>query len=149
MSQTISPNQENLSDPADGLNAESNRSLTQVLGWFSIGLGVVEFIAPGTVARLTGVRHPRLLQVYGLREIVSGVGILTSRRPSDWLWSRVAGDAVDLATLAIDAKGMPAVLSALAVAGVSMLDAFCASKAVESEAGAKEAASPVVDGSNN
>ncbi len=129
MSQTISPNQENLSDPADGLNAESNRSLTQVLGWFSIGLGVVEFIAPGTVARLTGVRHPRLLQVYGLREIVSGVGILTSRRPSDWLWSRVAGDAVDLATLAIDA--------------------FCAGKAAESESDSKETASPVVDGSNN
>src|SRR3954449_272914 len=73
--------------------------LARGLGWFSIGLGLAEFLAPHLMADLTGVPHPRLLQVYGLREIACGVGILSSTRPAGWLWGRVAGDALDLSTL--------------------------------------------------
>ena len=63
------------------------------LGWFSIGLGVAEIVAPGSVARLIGVRsNRRLLRMIGLREIASGVGILSKPRPTGWLWSRVGGD---------------------------------------------------------
>ena len=36
---------------------------------------------------------------YGLREVVAGVGILTTADPAPWLWARVAGDALDLGTL--------------------------------------------------
>src|SRR5205085_6171972 len=50
------------------------------LGWFSIGLGLAELVAPRTMAELTGVRSPGLLQLYGLREIACGVGILSSTR---------------------------------------------------------------------
>lgn len=42
----------------------------------------------------------RLIRAYGVREIAKGVGILTSPNPTPWLWGRVAGDALDLATLA-------------------------------------------------
>jgi len=45
--------------------------LAKGLGWFSIGLGLAEFLAPHAMARLTGVPHPRLLQLYGLREIAA------------------------------------------------------------------------------
>src|SRR3954463_14968532 len=75
-------------------------SLARFLGYFSIGLGLAEVLAPRAMARLTGVRQEGLLQAYGLREIASGVGILSCSRPTEWLWSRVAGDALDLATLA-------------------------------------------------
>ena len=69
------------------------------LGWFSIGLGVVELVAPRALSQLTGVRHPELLRAYGLREIICGVGILASDRPHGWMWARVGGDALDLATI--------------------------------------------------
>ncbi len=103
-------------------------SLARGLGWFSIGLGLAELLAPRVLGRITGVRHPALLQAYGVREIASGVGILTSGRPTVWLWSRVLGDAMDLATLgeaAVETRGSQrerVLTTALAVAGVTALD---------------------------
>src|SRR5947207_2486661 len=71
--------------------------LAQGLGWFSIGLGVAEFFAPRRVARAIGVRRrSMLIRLLGLREITSGIGILTQRRRAGWVWSRVGGDAIDL-----------------------------------------------------
>src|SRR5438270_8226586 len=58
------------------------------LGWFSIGLGLAELLAPRTMSDLTGVRNTRLLQCYGLREIATGLGILDSNQPAGWLWAR-------------------------------------------------------------
>jgi uncharacterized membrane protein len=70
------------------------------LGWFSIGLGLTELLAPEAVARLVGVHdHHALIRSLGAREIASGIGILTQSRPTGWLWGRVAGDAMDLSLL--------------------------------------------------
>lgn len=72
----------------------------RALGWFSIGLGAAELLMPHWVARLTGLRGSEsLLRVYGVREIATGIGILTARDPKPWVWARVAGDTLDLATL--------------------------------------------------
>lgn len=72
------------------------------LGLFSIALGVAELVAPHAVARLCGMRpgNASVIRLYGLREIATGVGILKSRNAAPWLWARVAGDMVDLVTLA-------------------------------------------------
>jgi hypothetical protein len=43
--------------------------------------------------------HHTLIRAYGLREIAAGIGILAAIRRAPWVWSRVAGDAMDLATL--------------------------------------------------
>lgn len=73
------------------------------LGWFSLGLGVAEIVAPHAVSELIGVKPTRknrsVMQAMGVREVVKGVGILANDRPRDWLWGRVAGDALDLALL--------------------------------------------------
>ncbi len=120
------------SPPPSGTTA--GHSLARGLGWFSIGLGLAEFLAPHAMARLTGVPHPRLLQLYGLREIAAGVGIFSNPRPAGWLWARVAGDALDLATLGAamaedDGEGRTkAWIAAAAVAGVTALDVFCATE---------------------
>jgi uncharacterized membrane protein len=77
-----------------------DRQLTQALGWFSIGLGLVELLAPRALGRAIGVGdHPALIRALGVREIVSGVGLLSERAPATWAWSRAAGDAMDLALL--------------------------------------------------
>ena len=102
--------------------------LARALGWFSIGLGVTEVAAPGTVARMAGINGSRgLVRALGVREIAHGVGILSRRKPVGWLWSRAFGDFVDLAVLG-KAAGSPhanwgrVALAAAAVTGVTVLD---------------------------
>ena len=77
--------------------------LPTTLGWLGIGLGLAALTRPQAVARMVGIgglaAGTRLLQAVGLRELASGVGILAARRPKPWLWSRVAGDAMDLGLL--------------------------------------------------
>jgi len=106
-------------------------NLARSLGYFSIGLGLAELLAPRFMENLTGVRQPGLIQVYGVREIVCGLGILSSAQPAGWLWARVAGDILDLATLAAPmAQGGEAATRAgaagAAVAGVTLMDVACA-----------------------
>jgi uncharacterized membrane protein len=65
--------------------------------------------------------------MFGLREIASGVGILTCRRPAGWLWARVGGDLVDLACLGTALKSETAkpgrtTTAIMAVVGVTVLD---------------------------
>ncbi len=106
-------------------------SLARGLGWFSIGLGLAEVLAPRAMANLTGFRHPRLLQSFGLREIACGIGILSGSRPTAWMWGRVAGDAMDLAALGdalAEGDGddrRRALIAAAAVAGVTAMDVMC------------------------
>jgi hypothetical protein len=108
------------------------RALAQGLGWFSIGLGLTEILAPRRLARSLGMEQQAgLICAYGVREIVKGIGILTQRDPTPWIWGRVAGDALDLATLASglrhDNPRRENVTTALAaVAGVTALDLLCA-----------------------
>lgn len=105
--------------------------LVRGLGWFSVGLGVMEVLAPAAMARLTGVHNKRLLQLYGLREIAAGVGLLGAARPAPLLWARLAGDVLDIATLttaAANGEGHRgrSLASTAAVAGVTAIDAVCA-----------------------
>jgi hypothetical protein len=106
-------------------------TLAQQLGWFSIALGAAELLAARRLTRALGMRgQERLIRAYGVREIVKGVGILTSKDPTPWLWGRVAGDALDIGTLAIAYRTSPkptGVAIAMAnVAVVAALDVMCA-----------------------
>jgi hypothetical protein len=114
------------------LSRESADALARGLGWFSIALGAVEVLGGRSVARWLGMeQHEKLIRAYGVREIMTGVGILASRDPTPWIWGRVAGDALDLATLG---KGLTdpnaerdrVVMATGAVAGVTVLDVICA-----------------------
>ena len=108
----------------------SGRPINEVtargLGWFSIGLGAAEVLAPRLLGRALGMPHSGpLLFLYGLREIATGVGLLRARNQTPWLWGRVAGDALDLATLAAHARSNNKLnigLGMAAVAGVTALD---------------------------
>src|SRR3954470_10879081 len=105
--------------------------LARGLGWFSIGLGLAEVLAPGGLAKMIGVPERRaLFRALGFREIASGVAILTQRKPAPGLWSRVGGDAMDLALLGAAMGSRRANKGRLAgavaaVAGVTALDVIC------------------------
>jgi uncharacterized membrane protein len=110
---------------------DNREKLVKGLGWFSIGLGLVEIFAPRTLSRLIGVKpHTGLMRLFGIREIVSGVGILTQPNSADWINARVAGDAMDLTVLSgsfFVEKTDPArlALATAAVAGVTAVDILC------------------------
>jgi uncharacterized membrane protein len=116
----------------------NDEQIARGLGWFSIGLGLAELIAPRRIGETVGVRgHEELIRSYGVREVLSGIGILTSKEPpATWMWSRVAGDALDLGSLAVafhsentaprDRRRVCAALTM--VAGVTALDMMMASR---------------------
>jgi len=79
-------------------------SLARFLRWFSIGLGTAELVAPGALRRVIGGGDRRVIRLMGLRELAHGAGILTSPRPTGWVWSRVGADALDLAALGLVAR---------------------------------------------
>ena len=112
--------------------APGTRQLADGLGWFSIGLGVLELVAARPLARAMGMEErAELLRLYGARELATGVGILTQQDPTPWMWGRVGGDALDLATLAPGLDGDNphrgnVGLAMAAVAGVTVLDVVCA-----------------------
>src|SRR3954468_7267805 len=69
------------------------------LGWFSLGLGALEILAPWRITRALGMEgHEGLVRAYGFREVASGMLSLSTDKKAG-LWSRVAGDGLDLATL--------------------------------------------------
>jgi uncharacterized membrane protein len=115
-----------------GTDRSGPGQLSQALGWFSIGLGAAQLAAPERVSRWIGLAedHSTLMRALGLRELTSGIGILKGNEPR-WLWSRVAGDAMDLlllgAALASDRSDRRRVLSAaVAVFGVATMDVMAA-----------------------
>jgi hypothetical protein len=104
-------------------------TLARNLGWFSIGLGVLELSRSSDVGRAAGLEgHERLLRALGMREVVTGIGLLTSSRPALWMWARTAGDLMDLAVLA----GSPGpgtsrrAAALIAVGAITAVDVCCA-----------------------
>lgn len=74
--------------------------LAQGLGWFSLGLGLAELLAPRRVSQTIGLsNHQDIIRAMGAREFANGLGILSGRCPAAWLWGRVAGDFLDLSLL--------------------------------------------------
>jgi len=110
--------------------------LARALGWFSVGLGVTELVAPGTLARTLGLDGKEgLIRAYGARELASAVPTLSVDK-SVGLASRIAGDVLDIVTLASalrrdnPKRGNAAVATAL-VLGITVLDvvAYAGTKA--------------------
>lgn len=120
--------------PGDG----SSDAMALGLGLFSVGLGLAELTAPDQVARMAGLtpdaRTRAILRSYGAREVGTGLALLMEPGRAPWLWSRVAGDALDIASLAgamrhsgTDRRRATWALGALL--GVAMLDVIAARRA--------------------
>lgn len=111
---------------------EQQQQFARALGWFSIGLGAAEILFPNVLSRLIGIkpRHKTLFRLLGVRELTSGLGILSESKYPGWVWSRVSGDAMDLGLLGL-ALAMPGtkhkrlMAATVAVAGVTALDVLC------------------------
>ena len=109
------------------------------LGWFSVGLGIIELVAAREIARTLGLYGKEsLIRAYGARELASAVPTLSVDK-SVGLATRIAGDALDLGTLAMalrrpNPKRDNALTATALVLGVTLLDliAFAAVRSVHS-----------------
>ena len=120
-----------LNQPRKPTYRPANDRVARGLGWFSIGLGLAEILMPRAMARGLGMQgREQVLLLYGLREIATGVGLLVSTKRTPWMWGRVAGDALDMATLAAHMRPGQRIGPAIglaAVAGVAAVDVATAS----------------------
>jgi hypothetical protein len=84
------------SGPSSMTNADK---FGRLLGWISIGLGMAQLVSPRRVTRSLGMKGSEgLVRAFGAREVASGLLSLSASRRAG-LWSRVAGDGLDLAAL--------------------------------------------------
>lgn len=111
------------------------RQLARGLGWFSIGLGFAELVAPGRISSKLGLQGEKgAVQAFGLRELISGAAILSSKgRAPHWLWARVAGDIMDMGLLQTahpvgQERRMTLNVAKAAVLGAAALDLIAAQK---------------------
>jgi uncharacterized membrane protein len=107
------------------------------LGWFSLGLGIAQLLAPRNVARFIGVRDDErtchILRTIGVRELSSGAAILTNTESAGPVWTRVIGDVMDLGLLGLamrseDAERDRLIAATVAVAGITVIDALSAAE---------------------
>ncbi len=105
------------------------------LGWASIGIGAAEIAAPRQLERLLGISNGRntgILRVLGTREIMHGLDILSHQDATAGVWSRVAGDVLDVALLSMagrktrNPKGFAAAFAM--VLGIGVLDMLVAAR---------------------
>ena len=105
--------------------------LARGLGWFSIALGTLELLAPHRVTNALGMQgREGLVRAYGARELLAGVMTLSVEKKAG-LWSRVAGDGLDMATLLGEVRPSNpragTVMAALVmVSGITVLDYLAA-----------------------
>jgi hypothetical protein len=72
----------------------------RMLGWFSIGLGLTELLAAPKLTKALGAEgNENFVRAMGARELAHGVLCLSVNNDYG-AWTRVAGDALDLAALA-------------------------------------------------
>jgi len=135
-----------------GLPSSNAKKLARGLGWFSLGLGVTELFAPRFIAKISGIsnKNTGLIRLYGLREIGSGIAIFLQEHPKEAVWSRVAGDAIDLASLGKSFTSPAAKPGRLAFAtanvmAVTALDLICASQLTNGQSGIHAKATCIVN----
>ena len=83
-------------------------TLAKVLAAASLGLGATELLAPTLVSNVSGVTPTRgvrnVIRALGVRELAHGFALSASPASA---WTRVAGDVLDVAMLAVGHRTHP------------------------------------------
>src|SRR5262245_52070928 len=107
-----------------------DKGLSTGLALFSVGLGLVELIAPRALSRFIGLKpQPLVMRTLGMREIASGITMLARPESAAGPSSRVAGDVMDLAVMGSSQRLMfggrkrltVAIIAVVAVAALDLL----------------------------
>jgi hypothetical protein len=120
------------SDPARSLTGADRAA--RLLGWFGLGLGLAELIAPNRITEAIGLEGKEgLVRAYGARQVAAGMTSLAVEADVG-VWSRVAGDLLDIGTIAYAMQDADqrqkrnAGIALAAVVGITLIDALVASQ---------------------
>lgn len=118
----------------NGQSGDTTTTLVRTLGGASFGLGISELVAPGKVAAIAGVddtsRSRKVIRALGARECGHGAALLGG--PDKLVWTRVAGDVLDMALLiaGVAARGpgrrRRGTICAAALSGIAGIDLYAA-----------------------
>ena len=119
-----------MTDPSGNTTA----TLVNGLGAASLGLGLTEIVAPGKVAALSGVDDTKLtrrvIRALGVRECGHGAALFGG--PNALVWTRVAGDVLDLTLLSVGVarrgrgRRRRGTIAGVALAGIGAVDLYAA-----------------------
>ncbi|WP_240491972.1 malate dehydrogenase [Mycobacterium alsense] len=111
--------------------------VVKALAGASFGLGLTELLAPSKVAAIAGVDDTRparrIIRALGARECGHGAALLAG--PDKLVWTRVAGDVLDVTLLlaGVAARGRGrrrrGMISAAALGGIGAVDLYAALRA--------------------
>jgi hypothetical protein len=115
-------------------SGNTTTALVNGLGGASLGLGLTEIVAPGKVAALAGVDDTKLtrrvIRALGVRECGHGAALLGGSK--SLVWTRVAGDVLDLAALAVGVvrrgpgRRRRGTIAGIALSGIGAVDLYAA-----------------------
>ena len=114
-------------------------TLSRFLGWFSLGIGTMEVLAPRALSRTLGLfGESWIVRAFGVREIAVGLTVLAKPEQPIGPVLRVAGDVLDLAVLApaLSARNghrSAAQFAFVTVLAVTAVDVVCASALISGE----------------
>jgi hypothetical protein len=118
--------------PEIDIDLETASGQAKTMGLFSYALGTAQILRPGSVNRLMGIpdHNPNhaMTRLIGIREIVTGTGVLFGRNTSGWMWGRVAGDVMDVSIVVGQIAGRlgtreKLMVSAVVLSAIGVLDA--------------------------
>jgi hypothetical protein len=127
------------------IGGHAGHQVAKFLAVFSIVLGAAELIWPSGFTAFLGLGGlETLVMIYGVREIVAGVGLFAMpRQRSGWAWFRAAGDVLDILTVLYAFAGPNPPITNIVIAlvllvGVTVIDIWCANSLRQQKAMAHE-----------
>jgi hypothetical protein len=127
------------------IGGHAGHQVAKALAVFSIVLGAAELIWPSGFTTFLGLQGlESLFMLWGLREIVAGIGIFAmARYRSGWLWFRAAGDVLDILTVLYAFAGANPPVTNIVIAlvmlvVVTVIDVWCANSLAQQKAMAHE-----------
>lgn len=128
-------NRRPLNTAADVHRQTGSDAMARGLGVLSLALGAMEVAGARPIARTLGIKgQENFIRFCGVREILQGAAILTAKDPTPWVWVRVAGDVLDIGTLAMEhvvakpEKRGNVMMALGAVLGITALDVMNAQR---------------------
>ena len=90
----------------------SRLDLAVFLGWFSLGIGALEIVAPAALSRRLQLPiGSKVVQGFGIREIMAGLLLLRAPASPAGPYARIAGDILDLVcTSSLSGRNTPVLL---------------------------------------
>src|SRR5690349_13122050 len=113
-------------------NSSAMRKIAAGLGWFSVGMGVAEIVAPGAVSKLIGVKRKSSdTRWRGVRKLAAGIGLMQAPQSGMGLLTRAGANVLELSRMRSRSRrrGSNSGRAAIGLAALAGVAAICVKQA--------------------